>query len=208
MTNITTLPNRHTSRIRPSHRHNMLLLDHWRQLHENHSMPARQHLDLRVMAPALAHVGLVEKRDGKHVWRLAGSALCSTPQGELTGREVLAGWQRFERQTLTRLFDRISGNGRPAIVRMSFNNGGYNGEMLILPLLDAATGEMLLMISIIPMHHPDDLRYIDLPGAELTAVRILPLPPAAIATARQQAEAAAPPPANRRGPFTVIEGGQ
>ena len=93
----------------------------WNDMRGQASAPSRHDLDLARMRKLVPYLFIAE-----HVavgnafrWRLVGTAVC-TLMGEVTGRDIAEGWDRFEADLIRRFLSGISSTHKPAQLRLGF----------------------------------------------------------------------------------------
>ncbi len=212
MTNVTSL---HTAQDRQRELAdplNLVVLRHWEQLRGERPAPDRKELDLRILAPALRWLGILERRNSelRYDWRLAGSGLCEMWGHELKGTEAMTDMPRFERDTILRLLDRVLTTCQPALMRLSLKTGFGNrrcpAEALALPLTDERTGRLLVAFVLVPHCPPGIPCHPVVEDAELHFLRLIWTEPVPGHVQPQLPPRS--PMVRRKGMFTVIEGGR
>ena len=188
---------------------------HWEAVRGERPMPARPDIDLAALAPILPWLCILERDPRRRVytWRLAGTGVCRLWGKELTGREMLAGWDGFERETMTRLLDSVSATHQPCAARFrarSFGGEELGIEMMAVPVLACrpAGDEVQVLAALAPFRDPHWLGRDPLVSFQLARVRVLwtsAMPEADAAMFRLPALAGAAGPAAR---LRVIDGGR
>ena len=115
------------------------LFRHWEAMRGERPAPGRSDLDLRRLGDLLPYLAIIEKnpRTGSFRWRLAGTGICQLYRQELTGGNVLAGFDAFETNVIGRLLDGVVADKQPCLLRLRFTTDlGHviGAEMIGLPL--------------------------------------------------------------------------
>lgn len=112
---------------------------HWEAIRGEAPAPDRDDLDLRQLGQFVSWLFIIERspRTGAYSWRLAGSKVCELWRRELTGSDVLVGRDRFEVESVRRLFDGVCQNLQPCALRLRLTTSlgqAIDTEMIALPL--------------------------------------------------------------------------
>jgi hypothetical protein len=93
---------------------------HWEAIRGESPAAHRDDLDLRQLCQFVSWLFIMERspRTGGYVWRLAGSKVCELWRRELTGCELLTGWDRFDSETVRRLLDGVTKDLQPCTLRL------------------------------------------------------------------------------------------
>lgn len=150
---------------------------HWETIRGEESAPHRDALDLRQLGEFVSWLFIIERseRTGSYIWRLAGSKVCELWRRELTGSEVLAGWDRFEFETVRRLLDGVSKNLQPCTLRLRFTTslGQLNDVEIIALPLKARDGSIHIFGGVLPFRNVDALGHERIANIELSAARTI-----------------------------------
>ncbi len=116
-----------------------MLFRYWESLRAERACPTREELDLHQIVNIVPDLMIIEKNILNTGWqyRLAGTRVCDFFQGELTGRDVLAGWDSFERGIVDQCLEVTLQRLQPSLVRMRFISDLGNtvaAEMIALPI--------------------------------------------------------------------------
>jgi hypothetical protein len=157
------------------HPGNLALFRYWKTICGEMSAPPRDWLDLKKIHRLVPFAFMMERKLGKsYVWRLAGTQVCELWRMELTGRPVLAQGERFQRETLARLLDRVVDIHQPFVARFRLDyakDASVAAELVGLPMQarnDDTThvfGTMMAFRDVHPSRHDR------VTGFELTAAR-------------------------------------
>jgi hypothetical protein len=157
------------------------LFRYWESIRGELSAPPRDWLDLKRIHNLLPFVFMIERKLGRsYVWRLAGTQVCELWGMELTGKPALVHSERFERETLARLLDRVIDAHQPLVARfrLDFAEGvSVAAEFVGLPL-EAHNGAGTHVFGVM-MSFPEvgRSRHDHVTGFELTAARTLWIEP-------------------------------
>lgn len=95
----------------------------WEAMRAERAAPRRDQLDLKHIRPLVPQLFITEfsPRTETFRWRLAGTALCELYRYELTGTNMLAGWDSFETDTISRFLKGTTQNLQPCLLRFRFH---------------------------------------------------------------------------------------
>jgi hypothetical protein len=180
------------------------LFRYWETIRGEMSAPQRDRLDLRKIRSLVPSLFMIERRPGKrYVWRLAGTRVCDLWGMELTGKPALTLGEKFERETVARLFDGVIDNHQPFVLRFRLNSAkGMNAtaEFVGMPLLSRNGAATYVFGVIMPFREISRPRHAAVTGFELSAARTIwtePVPGAAEMPTRNLPQA-----------FQIINGGR
>lgn len=116
-----------------------MLFRYWESLRAERSCPTREEINLHQIVNIVPDLMIIEKNILNTGWqyRLAGTRICDFFQSELTGRDVLAGWDNFERDIVDKCLEVTLQRLQPSLVRMRFISDLGNtvaAEMIALPI--------------------------------------------------------------------------
>lgn len=182
----------------------------WDKLRERNPLPRRDELDIKQFREEIAHLHIIERGPGSigFRWRLAGTGLNAIFRRDLTGRPVLEGWDRFERDVIERFLNGVAEELQPCVLRyrLHTDTGLMIGtELLALPVA-ARGGGIHIFGGLFPFRDVHDLGYnaiahMDLSGARGVWTEHVPGDELVRATSRDSTT-----PSFR--PFQVIRGGR
>ena len=177
---------------------------YWEATRAGRSALSRGDLDLKQLRHLVPYLFIAEQPEprGNYVWRLAGTGLCDLHRRELTGEDLMSGWDHFERNVIQRFLTGVTSLHKPALLRLSFLTDRaqkIDADMLALPLIAADGVSTHVFGGLFPRVHPDIRHYDALAPLEVAFARFLD--PAVTETNPQQSETQAP----RK--FRVISGG-
>jgi len=151
---------------------------HWEAIRGESPAPDRDDLDLRQLGQFVSWLFIIERspRTGTYSWRLAGSKVCELWRRELTGSEVLAGWDRFEVETVRRLFDGVSRNLQPCTLRLRLTTSLgqlVDTEMIALPLRARDGHSVHIFGGVMPFRDAGALGHERITSVELASARTI-----------------------------------
>ena len=158
------------------------LLRSWMSLKGERPALARGDLDLRQVPRQAPWLFIVEPSGeaGSYAWRLAGTGIGAFLKREMTGTDFLAGWERFERDAISRALTAVRTKLQPAHFRLRYitDRGQRIGaDMLALPMT-ARDGKTIHMLGgLFPHANPEIWHYDTLRPADLAAVRLFDATP-------------------------------
>ncbi len=198
----TTLSQDETAILHPSSR---MLFRFWESMRADQPAPRREDLDLKQIRPLVPSLFIGEHvaKSKMYRWRLAGTAVCELYRRELTGTNLLSGWDAFEADTIGRFLSAVITARQPAVLRFRLHTDReqiVGAEMAAFPLLAAGGGAVHVFGGLFPFRETWSLGYTALTAFELTAAR-------QIWTENIPPEARAAAPAQPRRSFQVISGG-
>jgi len=180
------------------------LFRYWETIRGEMSAAQRDHLDLTKIRSLVPFLFMIERKPGtSYVWRLAGTRVCDLWATELTGKPALTLAERFERETVARLFDGVIDNHQPFVLRFRLHSAkGMNAtaEFVGLPLLSRNGAATYVFGVIMPFREICRPRHEQVTGFELSAARTIwtePVPGAAHMPTRNSPQA-----------FQIINGGR
>lgn len=182
----------------------------WETTRAAQSAPSRNTLDLSQIRELVPNLFIIA-RDGTSRmfrWRLAGTRACDLFRRELTGGDVLAGWDSFQGDIISRFLGGVVQNLQPCILRLRLRTdlGQMIGvEMVGLPIQASDGQNIHIFGGLFPFRETGLLSYQQISQLELSGARTIwteHLPGDLLA---QQLEANTQRPFQ---PFQVISGGR
>jgi hypothetical protein len=182
----------------------------WEQTRAEAAAPRRDAIDLRGIRAIVPNLAIVERGSnrGGLRWRLAGTAVCDLFRREITGQDVLAGWDMFERDIIGRFLDGVMRNLQPCVMRFRFHTdtGQLIGcELIALPVV-SATGAVQAFCGLFAFRDIHAMGYGAVTSRELSGARAIwteHLPGDQLVQQLAETPSAAP-----YRPFQVIHGGR
>ena len=150
---------------------------HWEAIRGESPAADREKLDLRQLGQFVSWLFIMERsaRTGGYIWRLAGSKVCDLWRRELTGSDVLAGWDRFDFETVRRLLDGVSKNLQPCTLRLRLTTSLgqlIDAEVVALPLR-ARDGSIHIFGGIMPFKDAETFGHERIARIELASARTI-----------------------------------
>ena len=148
----------------------------WEAMRAEKPAPSRDQLDLtqvRDLVPYL-FIGEFVPRHRQFRWRLAGTAICELYRKELTGSDMLAGWDDFETATITRFLDGTITGRQPCMLRFRLETDReqvIGAELAGFPLTAADRRSTHIFGGLFPFRETLSLDYSGLVNFELAAAR-------------------------------------
>lgn len=125
------------------HKETIGLFDYWNEIRGNRDAPFRSEISPAALGRLLPSVMLLERRDdGKIVFRLAGTQICSLRCRELKGRPFDNLFREAESATLAKVLRSIEHNKALAVLDAFADKGDGNGtpvEIALFPMADEVT---------------------------------------------------------------------
>ncbi len=125
------------------------LFRYWEALRAERPCPTRDEVEMAKLVQVLPHIAIMQKSE-TDTWqfRLAGGAVCELLRSQVTGHDVLLGFDSFERDVIGKTFNLAAERLQPALVRMRLLYSGAQAiaaEMLALPVWDDASHKVQLL---------------------------------------------------------------
>ncbi len=169
--------------LHPSSR---VLFRFWEGARAEQPAPKRDALDLRSIRHLMPHLFIAEadRANRSFRWRLAGTSLCDLYRRELTGTSMLAGFDDFECQVISRFLGATVSRRQPAMLRFRFMTdlGQEIGtELAAFPIVAANDSSIHILGGLFPFREVSTLGYSaiaqqDVVGARLVWTENLPDP--------------------------------
>ena len=148
----------------------------WDAIRAERSAPSRSELDLgkiRTLIPSL-FIAEYATTARMYRWRLAGTAICELYCRELTGTDMLAGWDGFETDIITRYLNATMNNRQPSVLRFRLQTDRQQmigAELMAFPLLAADGITTHIFGGLFPFRETWSLGYTEITHFELSAAR-------------------------------------
>jgi hypothetical protein len=160
------------------------LYRHWEAIRAENAAPSRTDLNLKRISDLLPNLVMIEREDleQSYKWRLAGTQTCQLYKDELTGKDALAGWAGFERDTIVKLFEGVVTNLQPCLIRIRLTtteNQVIAAEMIGLPIRAQTGSKIHIFGGIFTFRELADYNYCGIENLELSSARTIwtePLP--------------------------------
>ena len=155
-----------------------MLYRYWEAIRAENAAPNRVDLDLAQVSSIVPNLLMLERDHMRHSfkWRLAGTQICDLYRKQLTGTDVLAGWDRFERETIKKLLDTVVTGLQPCLMRyrITTNLDQVIGvEMIGLPLHARNGSRFHVFGGIFPFRDISGLAYDAVKDLELSSTRTI-----------------------------------
>jgi hypothetical protein len=156
----------------------------WETMRAERAAPHRALLDLSRVSGLVPDLFILEpdRPRRSYRWRLAGTQICEFFRCELTGQDFFAGWDSFERETIRRLLDGVTGRLQPAVFRLRLHISPdqiVGVEMIALPLQAQNGAGIQVFGGFFPFRDISGLRYDAIAAREMASARVIwtePLP--------------------------------
>ena len=148
----------------------------WETMRAEKSAPRRSALDLNQIHALIPNLMIAEydERQMFFRWRLAGTGICELYRKELTGSDVLAGWDGFEAGVMNRFLGGVIRNLQPCLLRFRMRTDLdqlIGAEMIGLPLV-AADGRIIHILGgLFAFRDIANLAYSRIAGLEMSGAR-------------------------------------
>ncbi len=157
------------------------LFRYWESLRAERNCPERSDFDLHQVRDLIGNLFIweFEPRSGAYRYRLAGTAITCLFKTELTGQDVLAGWDNFERRVISQVLNIAQIQLQPGLVRMRLFgelSQIIGAEALVLPIRKSAgegQGKIQLIGGVFPFTNPDQLAYSRIIDRQLVTSRTI-----------------------------------
>ncbi len=155
-----------------------MLYRYWEAIRAENAAPNRVDLDLAQVSSIVPNLLMLERDHMRHSfkWRLAGTQICDLYRKQLTGTDVLAGWDKFERETIKKLLDTVVTGLQPCLMRyrITTNLDQVIGvEMIGLPLHARNGSRFHVFGGIFPFRDISGLAYDAVKDLELSSTRTI-----------------------------------
>jgi hypothetical protein len=153
------------------------LYRYWETIRAENAAPNRNDLDLKQISTIVPNLMMLERDHMRQTykWRVAGTNICLLYRRELTGADVLAGWDTFERETIRKLLDTVVTSLQPCLIRyrMTTMDQVIGAEMLGLPLHARNGSRFHVFGGVFPFREIANLGYDGIKHMELSGARII-----------------------------------
>ena len=186
-----------TSQEETIHPASRMLFRAWEAMRGTRSAPARQDVDLAQMRKLVPQLFIAEHCAASQAfrWRLAGTAICGLLGREVTGSDLLDGWDRFEKDVIRRFLSGVSGTHQPALLRLRFTTDRDQpivAEMAAFPMMAADGASTQVLGGLFAFADPALKHYDKIIARELLSARfaasepVAALPEEALTQARRK----------------------
>jgi hypothetical protein len=154
------------------------LYRYWETIRAENAAPNRDDLDLKQITAIVPNLMMLERDNMRQTynWRLAGTNTCMLYRRELTGTNVLAGWDKFERDTINKLLDKVVTSLQPCLIRFRLTTNMdqvIGAEMLGLPLHARNGSRFHVFGGVFPFRDVASIDYESIKQMELSGARTI-----------------------------------
>lgn len=148
----------------------------WEAMRAERSAPSRSELDLgkiRTLIPSL-FIAEFATTAREFRWRLAGTAICELYCRELTGTDLLKGWDGFETDIISRYLNATMTKRQPSVLRFRLQTDRdqiIGAELMAFPLLAVDGVTTHIFGGLFPFRETWSLGYSAITRFELSAAR-------------------------------------
>jgi hypothetical protein len=168
------------------------LYRHWEAIRAENAAPDKADLNLKRISDLLPNLVMIERdeMEQSYKWRLAGTQTCQLYKDEITGKDALAGWPSFERDTIAKLFDGVVTNLQPCLIRIRLTTTESQviaAEMVGLPVRAQNNAKIHIFGGIFTFKELSSYNYCGIANLELSSARTIwtePLPGDKLAASR------------------------
>lgn len=148
----------------------------WEQSRAERSAPRRAELDLTRIRPLVPDLLIAEYDTRRAIfrWRLAGTNICELYRHEVTGSNMLKGWDSFETDVASRFLGAVIGSQQPCLIRFRLHtdiNQIIGAELIGLPMLAADDSTVHILGGLFPFRDVWSMGYGRITGIELSGAR-------------------------------------
>jgi hypothetical protein len=154
------------------------LYRYWETIRAENAAPNRNDLDLKQISTIVPNLMMLERDHMRQTykWRVAGTNTSLLYRRELTGTDVLAGWDTFERETIRKLLDTVVTSLQPCLIRYRMTttmDQVIGAEMLGLPLHARNGSRFHVFGGVFPFREIANLGYDGIKHMELSGARTI-----------------------------------
>jgi len=184
------------------------LFRYWEGIRGERAAPNHESIDLKAIKDIVPWLFILEwSRARKSFrWRLAGTGVCQLWRTELTGTEVMKGWDRFEYQTVSRLLEGVTTSLQPCAFRLrlvTFLGHQLPVEMIALPIRAKGNIATHVFGTVMPFRDLGSHGYDSISGIQLLSARVIwtePVPGDSLISEKSRRQ--------EFSPFQLITGGR
>ena len=183
-----------------------ILFRHWETVRAERPCPYRTDIELRAISKLMPWLAIIELGQNVNapVFKLAGTSVCDLFQTQLTGTQVGADMDRFERRVVDETLLLSLQKLQPSVIRLRFVTVAgtvTTAELLALPVFNTALGINQLFSGVFSFGPSTEAYKDTLSRIELIATRMIWTEHQVSATSLDEMARSAPQ------PFRVIQGG-
>jgi hypothetical protein len=169
----STIRQGETHILHPSSR---MLFRFWEGSRAEKAAPRREDLDLKQVRQLVPHLFIAEYDSHTRAfrWRLAGTGICQLYGRELTGGNMLAGWDHFEADTIGRFLAGTVRHLQPCLMRFRYHTDRgqvVGAELAGFPLTASDGRSTHILGGLFPFRETATLDHVGFTHYELAAAR-------------------------------------
>ncbi len=154
------------------------LYRYWETIRAEKAAPNRNDLDLKQISSIVPNLLILERDHMRQTykWRLAGTNTCRLYCRELTNTDALAGWDKFEGDTIKKLLDMVVTSLQPCLIRFRLTttmDQVIGAEMLGLPLHARNGSRFNVFGGVFPFRDIANISYDGIRHMELSGARTI-----------------------------------
>lgn len=148
----------------------------WEAMRAERAAPRRAELDLKQIRPLVPNLLIADSGVSgmAYRWRLAGTGICELYRRELTGQNMMSGWDGFEIGVMSRFLDGVVRNHQPCLLRFRFRTNLdqiIGAELIGLPILASDGRTIHVFGGVFPFREIASLAYDRIESMELSGAR-------------------------------------
>jgi hypothetical protein len=152
------------------------LYRYWETIRAENAAPEHNVLQLKPIASLIPNLMMLERDNLRqsYKWRLAGGQICGLFRRPLTGSDALSGWDKFESDTISKLFDGVVTVLQPCLIRFRLTTDrgqSLGAELIGLPLHAQNGARFHIFGGIFPFQEMTNFNYDSVTQMELSAAR-------------------------------------
>jgi hypothetical protein len=154
------------------------LFRQWEMLRAERACPTREDFEFAQLKGILPDVVIID-RDflrNSFKFRLAGTRVCTLFNQNLTGGNVLSGWDSFEADVISRHLLTVINQQQPAVVRMRLTTDRGQviaAEMVALPVQMRNSHRIQIIGGLFPFRAAQSLGHAGITNRELVSARVI-----------------------------------
>jgi hypothetical protein len=154
------------------------LFRYWETLREERPCPRKDDIDLRQIQNLMPYLSIIERNSLSAAWqfRLAGTKLGTLFGREMTGMDVMFGWDSFERNVVSNCLDITLERLQPSLVRMRFISDRGDviaAEMIGLPVQNGKRAPVQIFGGLFPFLDEKPAKPFNSQRRELVSARMI-----------------------------------
>lgn len=154
------------------------LFSHWEMLRAERACPTREEFDLAPLKAMMPDMVVID-RDflrNSFKFRLAGTAVCALFNRNLTGQNVLDGWDAFESDVISRHLLTVLNQQQPVVIRTRLTtdrNQIVAAELIALPVQMRESHRIQIIGGMFPFRAAMSLGHSGITQRELVSARVI-----------------------------------